>query len=762
MFATVTTEAILEALPVALFITDLSGRIVFFNPAAVRMWGQEPDTESSRWCGALDIYGLDGLPIPPSRRAAAICARENRPVEMESVSERPDGTRTRCTTHASPLRGSSGDLTGILSVQLEKTEGTDASLNIARLAAIVQDSDDAIISKRLDGQITSWNASAERIFGYRAEQIIGESITTLIPPELVSEEEEIIRQLKLGKRIDHIETVRITKDQRRLPISLSISPIRDEFGKVVGASKVARDLTHRKIIEESARANAERFDLLARATNDAVWDWEKGTGRVWWNEALLSLFGYQPSSLEPSLKSLERLIYPEDKDRVIKLVQQAIEGAQPQGSSEHRMVKADGSVATVVQRHYTIFDHAGGVARVIGTIADVTEQRSLAQRLQQSQKMDAIGKLTGGVAHDFNNLLTVVIGNAEMLKDELPPNQHLRAMAELVIAAGRRAGELTQRLLAFARQQALEPTIVDINKLVSEMDGLLRRTLSAEVDLQIIRGGGLWPALIDRVQLETAILNLAINAQDAMVNGGALTIETANVALDLKYAAQHDEVEPGQYVMVSVSDTGSGMSKEIVNKAFEPFFTTKEVGKGTGLGLSMVYGFIKQSSGHVKIYSEVGEGTTVKLYLPRATGSGAYGSTRATRIALATGSEKILVVEDDELVRQHVVTMLGSLGYQAVAVTNGPEAIECLSGDAQFDLLFTDVVLPGGMNGRQVAEAANLMFPELPVLFTSGYTQNAIVHNGRLDPGVHLLSKPYTRADLALALRKVLQKKESR
>ena len=375
------------------------------------------------------------------------------------------------------------------------------------------------------------------------------------------------------------------------------------------------------------------------------------------------------------------------------------------------------------------------------------------RQLAQAQKMESIGHLTGGVAHDFNNLLQVILGNNDMLIEELAERPQLRAMAEMSRAAAERGAELVHRLLSFARKQALDPKPTDVNKLIGGMDGLLRRTLGAHIEVEMALGAGLWQASLDAAQMESAILNLCLNARDAMPDGGRVTIETANASLDEAYAAENVEVAPGHYVMVAVSDDGVGMDAATLTKAFEPFFTTKEVGKGSGLGLSMVYGFAKQSKGHVKIDSAPGAGTTVRLYLPRAAAATAQDQAGARRGEAPGGNEKILLVEDDELVRAHVGAQLRGLGYRVVSVGHGAAGMEALRQFADIDLLFTDIVMPGGMNGRQLAEQALMLRPGLRVLFTSGYTEDAGVHHGRLDAGVQLLQKPYRRHDLAKGLR---------
>jgi signal transduction histidine kinase/CheY-like chemotaxis protein len=378
----------------------------------------------------------------------------------------------------------------------------------------------------------------------------------------------------------------------------------------------------------------------------------------------------------------------------------------------------------------------------------------LQEQLQQAVKMKAVGQLTGGVAHDFNNLLTVILGNADALVDQLKDNDRLRLLAELTRRAAERGAELTNRMLAFARQQPLEPSAIDADKLITAMDGLLRRTLREDHEIKIVQRSGLWPTMVDPSQLESALLNLAINARDAMPEGGKLTIETTNAYVDDSYATLHDEVTPGHYTLISVSDTGCGMSRETMARAFEPFYSTKGVGKGTGLGLSMVYGFAKQSGGHVKLYSEVGHGTTIKLYLPRADVVAAESATVVGKEC--GGSETVLVTEDDDMVRSHVALMLRELGYTVIVSSNGPEALAIIDSGVPFDLLLTDVIMPGGMTGRALAEEATKRRPGLKVLYMSGYSENAIVHHGRVDAGVHLLRKPYRRSELALKVRQVL------
>ena len=383
------------------------------------------------------------------------------------------------------------------------------------------------------------------------------------------------------------------------------------------------------------------------------------------------------------------------------------------------------------------------------------ERRELAeQALRQSQKMEAVGQLTGGVAHDFNNLLTIIIGNLNIAKRGVVEARAERALNNALTGA-ERAAQLTQRLLAFSRQQPLNPRAVDLNRLVVNVSDILTRSLGENIELETISGAGLWSVEADVSELEAALLNLALNARDAMPNGGKLTIELTNAYLDEEYCRQHTGLNPGQYVLVAVTDNGAGMSAETIEKAFEPFFTTKETGKGTGLGLSQVYGFVKQSGGHVKIYSEIGEGTSIKLYLPRYVGHDVDVPPEAPMDSERGRGETILLVEDDEGVRQYAADILRDLNYQVLEARDSASALKLLDAEKSFDLLLTDVVLPG-KNGRELADEIERRRPGLKVIFMTGYSRNAIVHHGRLDRGTELIPKPLTEAVLARRIRAVL------
>jgi signal transduction histidine kinase/CheY-like chemotaxis protein len=418
------------------------------------------------------------------------------------------------------------------------------------------------------------------------------------------------------------------------------------------------------------------------------------------------------------------------------------------------------AIVAETRKRYLAIEQARDEARLAANTAraEMAAREEAETRLRQMQKMESIGQLTGGIAHDFNNMLAIVIGSLDLAERRLErePDRALQSI-ENAREGAQRAATLTARLLAFSRQQPLAPVPLDANKLVSGMSELLRRALGEHVLVETVLAGGLWTTFADASQLESALLNLAVNGRDAMPDGGRLTIETANSYLDEAYAATREEVQPGQYVAICVSDTGVGMSNEVAAQAFEPFFTTKGIGKGTGLGLSQVFGFVKQSGGHIAIYSEIGEGTTVKLYLPRHIGPAAVRSAPEANEAIPQGKSRdiILVVEDEDRVRHFAVDALRELGYTVLSASNGFDGLDIIRDQPRLSLLLTDIVMPR-MNGRQLADEARQILPGLRVLYTTGYTRNAVVHNGILDPGVALLAKPFTIAQLALRVRAIL------
>jgi signal transduction histidine kinase/CheY-like chemotaxis protein len=521
----------------------------------------------------------------------------------------------------------------------------------------------------------------------------------------------------------------------------------------VGAWMLRRSFGDLRRAQDEARSLALRlqssFDSLSQGI--AVFDADRRL--VHWNGRFSQLLDLPPSlqihgasyhSLEHHLSSGDRPPFFETEEQ-IALAESARSRREP-------VVYERALGGRVFEIRRTPMPDSGFVV----TCTDLTDRVMAERTLREAQKMQAIGQLTGGVAHDFNNLLTVILGNLEAMQHLLGRDHPVAGRIETAARGAERGASLTRHLLAFARRQPLEPKPLNLRRQFTEMTGLLRRTLGEHIDVRVVETAGLWDVLADPAQVESAVLNLAINARDAMPAGGRLTIETANVVLDENYARRHAEVTPGDYVMIAVTDTGTGMTTEVIERAFEPFFTTKEAGQGTGLGLSMVFGFAKQSSGHLKIYSELGHGTSVKLYLPRVIGASAHYERAVEPVELPRLSATILVVEDDEAVREVVVLHLRDFGYRVIEAADGPEALQRAQEAGPLDLVLTDVVLPGSMRGRELVQHLSDISPGLKVLFMSGYTENAIVHHGKLDDGVQLLSKPFKRDQLARKVAEVL------
>ncbi|MGI4798728.1 MAG: ATP-binding protein, partial [Janthinobacterium lividum] len=520
-----------------------------------------------------------------------------------------------------------------------------------------------------------------------------------------------------------------------------------------------------QLVEERTRAlqDSEQFTRLALTAvgGVGVWTYDVASDRFICDEAIADLYGLDRAEAVVGISRAGFLanVHPDD---LAKLRAVMAGGMEREGDLEleYRIQHPDGSVRWVLSRGHTYFDDTGRPVRRAGVGVETTQQRQLEHQLRQSQKMEAVGQLTGGLAHDFNNLLTGVTGSLELLQTRIAQGR-IKDVDRYVNAAqgaAKRAAALTHRLLAFSRRQTLDPKPTNVSRLVQGMEELIGRTVGPEITVEpMLAASGLWATLVDQGQLENALLNLCINARDAMPDGGRIIIEADNRGLDERSGRGWD-LPPGQYVSLCVSDNGTGMTPEVVAKAFDPFFTTKPIGQGTGLGLSMIYGFAKQSGGQVRIHSEVGKGTTVCIYLPRHVGE-EEGAEQVTELADAPRAEQgetVLVVDDEPTVRMLVTEVLGDLGYIAIEAADGPAGLKVLQSNVRIDLLVTDVGLPGGMNGRQVADAARMSRPDLKVLFITGYAENAVLSHGHLDPGMHVMTKPFTMEALASRIKQLI------
>ncbi|MEX2374090.1 MAG: PAS domain-containing protein, partial [Dehalococcoidia bacterium] len=597
-----------------------------------------------------------------------------------------------------------------------------------------------------------WNDGMLDLFGFDQEALesTSESWTNRIHPDDVEQVVSGIRAAMDSPRDDWSSEYRFLRADGTYAYVVDRGVvIRDESGSAVRMVGGMTDLT----AQREAQAEVRRQAALIEQARDAILVFSVDGRITSWNSSAARVYGvptdWAIGQGASELTSTDQLAFQSALESVLR------DGAW-QGRLTFQSTDEPHLREAVAECRWTLLrDEEGAPSAVLAIHSDITEQVVLQRQFEQSQRLESLGQLTGGIAHDFNNLLTVVMGSSEMLIEALEHDDRLRTSAEIMQTAAMRGAELTQRLLAFARQQPLDPEPHDLNLIVTAMEPLLRRTIGGNIRVELSLASDLSLAVVDSAQIESCILNLSINARDAMPQGGTLTIETANVELDEAYAAQHAEVTAGPYVMLAVSDTGIGMSPDVMGRVFEPFFTTKPIGRGNGLGLSMVYGFVKQSGGHVKVYSEIGEGTAVKVYLPWTADPAMETVVAPVRAGRQVTGEHILVVEDDDLVRAHVTDLLQGMGYRATVVSSGHEALEVLRTDVPIDLLYTDIVMPG-MNGQELAELARDLRPDLPVLFTSGYTENAVVQQGRIPPGTFLLSKPYSRGELDSKLRQVL------
>ena len=835
----------------------------------------------------LDARALPGRPIDddshPGRWVSQIGAALDRvrhgPGATFGLPGGPSAGEAACTVavELSPGRGG----TPMISIALSPVP--DSGSDAGYLAAIVDSSSDAIIGKDLNGVITSWNSGARRLFGYEADEMVGASITRLIPDDRLDEEARILGKLRDGLRVEPFDTVRRTKDGRLIDVSVTASPIADASGRIIGASKVARDISERKTAQAALKRERDRaqrylntadvilltLDLEGRVTlinrkgcellgyaepelrgrawietaiparlrseitghfqnliagdltvlerpvvtrtgeerliewhntllrdeagtvvgtfssgtdvtersqalaalqtaeermrfalesaEVGIWDMDYSTSTLTWSTTIQQHYGFVPGTFPGTFDAFVDRVHPDDRPGLLDTLRRAMQtGAD--FTTEHRVVWPDRTLRWLSGAGRILLGDDGQPVRGVGISMDITARRTLEAQYRQAQKMEAVGRLAGGVAHDFNNLLTAILGYCELLLDGLRPGDPIRCDIAEIQKAGESAAGLTRQLLAFSRKEIIEPCLLDLNTVVTDLRGMLGRLLGE--DITIVLGLSPSPALVmaDRGQMEQVLMNLAVNARDAMPTGGTLTIETAPVDLDEHYAARHFEVTPGAYIVLTVSDTGEGMTADVQAHLFEPFFTTKGVGKGTGLGLATVHGIVSQGGGSVGVYSELGEGTSFKVYLPQTERDALAAERRADPPRRIAGETRtVLVVEDAEGLRELTRRLLERLGYVVLLAGDAKEALRVCDEHASIDVVLTDVVMPGASGPDLTRDLAERR-PGLKVIFMSGYTQEAIVQHGALKPGIAFLHKPFTSDALDRKLREVLDR----
>jgi PAS domain S-box-containing protein len=744
---------VVDSVPNAIVAFDADGIIELVNVQAERIFGYPRAELQGR---GIEILLAERLRVDhPELRKAFFTARQSSPVGTgrELHGRRRDGQEFPIEIGMSPMDTADG--TKALVSIVDITARRRAERTQAYYAAIVESSADAIIAKDLDGVVTSWNKSSELMFGWSASEMIGEPIIRIIPADRLDEEAVILAQIRQGERIDHFETERHRKDGVEFPVSLTLSPIRGPGGDIIGASKIVRDISERTRMGENLRTSEDRFRSIFSAVGEGIFILSPSNGAFTEiNEAGCAMFGYASDELiGRDLQTLSSGIAPYTQREAGKRIEQTTTSGQPQRFAWHCRAK-DGRLlwAEISLRSALI----GGQIAVLAIIRDVTEQRMAEAQLRQVQKMEAIGNLSGGMAHDFNNMLGVIIGNLDLARPLIKDNHDVAELVAEAIGAALSSAELTRQLLAFARKQSLRAEHIAPNDLISGIVRLLRRTLGENIEIVVDLADDLWSVIADSAQLEASLTNLATNARDAMPNGGQLSIATVNRCLDADYAAANVEATAGDYAAIEVSDTGTGIAPEIAQHIFEPFYTTKDPGKGTGLGLSMVFGFIKQSGGHINVYSEPGVGTTFRLYLPRAAAKMARGA-ESRPIPLVRGAgESVLAVEDNPRLRQVVMRQLSELGYRPIEADRSAAALAILERE-KIDLLFTDVMMPGPLDGIGLARQVLERWPTVKVALTSGFAGSKF--DDLVDArgaAVCLISKPYRVEELAKVLREAL------
>ena len=750
----------LESASEGIVVVGREGRIEFVNAKTEEIFGY---TRAELMGQRMEIL------LPEHLRAKHAAYRDSfvteqrvRPtglgIDMEG--RRKDGTEFSVEVGLSsvPVRDGVVQIAFINDITTRKQAEAALRESEQRFRNMVETTSDWVWEVDENGVYTYVSPQVRQMLGYEQEEMLGKTPFDVMAPEEGRRCREFFQGAARDARpFSGFENTVIHRSGRRVVLETNGVPFFDSRGVFRGYRGIDRDISSRREADCALRESEASLARAQRIAHLGNWEEDMETGELRWSDEVYRIFQLPPG--EPlSHERFFELVHPEDRPAVRNAVQVALDKGTPY-SIDHRIVLPGGAECYVHEHAEVVRDPHGSV-RLAGTVQDITEYKRLEDQLRQSQRMEAVGRLAGGVAHDFNNLLTIISGYSELLAAQLDPDSPMRKDVEEIIHAGERAASLTRQLLAFSRRQILQLRVFGLNAVVADLDKMLRRLIGEDVDLLTVLDPGLGTVKADPTQIEQVIMNLAVNARDAMPRGGRLLIQTGNVHLDENYVRDHAEVQPGSYVMLAVTDNGIGMTAGTMSHIFEPFFTTKARDKGTGLGLSTVYGIVKQSGGSIFVYSEPGRGTTFKIYLPRVDEHAVVPHAAEGR-PLSRGAETVLVVEDEAGVRDLIRAILEGHGYHVLDADSGPEALEIVRRRAApVHLMITDVVMPG-MSGGELAEMAHAIAPDMKVLFISGYTDEAVVQHGVLHAGIPFLQKPFTRHALAAKIRELLDVADS-
>ncbi len=735
-----------NAMPQIVYVANAQGTIEYLNQQAIEAMGLADVTQMAERIHPEDLAQV--------RQRWLDSLQTGEPYQSEHrIYLQPSGEARWFLSRALPVYGVDGRIVKwygtATDIQAQKETAAELDRTTKLLQAVMNGASDGIFVKDPAGRYFLVNPALARFVNLTPEEMLGKDDRSIFAD---ADAEQI-----MSRDATVIQTKKVHRYESQLTVNGKVqtymgtrSPLFDDDGEAIGIIGIVHDITARKVVEEAMRENERRLQIALGAAQMGVWEWSVET--IYWSPECYTICGMTPAGND--LADIVTLVHPDDKERVLATIREAI-AQKEKYVVEFRSVRPDSGVRWVLCQGNPLYDDAGKLIHIIGIVQDITTRVQLEEQLRQAQKMDAIGQLAGGVAHDFNNLLTVITGYSTLLLAKLSDNERNQQYVQNIHDAGERAAALTRQLLAFSRKQILEPKVVDLNEIIDHVEGMLQRLIGDDITLRTVLAARRSNVKVDPNQIEQVVINLSINARDAMPWGGYLTLETHNILLDKAYCRVHPEIKPGLYVRLSLSDTGVGITPSDQRHIFEPFFTTKEAGKGTGLGLATVFGIVKQSGGHIKVYSETGVGTCFKIYLP-VVGAATHEPIAQPLVAHACGEETVLLVEDDAAVRKIAKLALKEYGYRILEAQDGADALQVVKRQRDhIHLLLTDVVMPR-IGGSSLVEKLRKRLPNLKVLYMSGYTDDAVVRHSILHEECAFINKPFSPVALAQKVREVL------